>query len=192
LASQGDIVPQAASLVCWRAGRQHRRWFWARARSPALHVVVGSIKGRLRMPHSGVDPPDRRRCPCPCCCCCWRRCCYRHERQRRRLWHRHWRKARRPARSTSCEWEHSAGCRRRQRRWRRSSTGSGDGSIRCAPATAGGRGARRRVARAAGPRIRRAHVVRVGQREDGQKKEQEPPDRHARLHTQFDGSWGRF
>ena len=61
LASQGDIVPQAASLVCWRAGRQHRRWFWARARSPALHVVVDSLKGRLRMPHSGVDPPDRRR-----------------------------------------------------------------------------------------------------------------------------------
>ena len=61
MASQGDIVPQAASLVSWRAGRQHRRWFWARACSPALHVAAGSIKGRLRVPHSGIDPPDRRR-----------------------------------------------------------------------------------------------------------------------------------
>ena len=54
-------MPQAASLVCWRAGRQHHRWFWARACSPALHVAAGSLKGRLGMPHSGVDPPDRRR-----------------------------------------------------------------------------------------------------------------------------------
>ena len=45
----------------WRAGRQHRREYWASSCCPALHVAAGSLTGRLQMPHSGVEPPDRRR-----------------------------------------------------------------------------------------------------------------------------------
>jgi hypothetical protein len=45
----------------WRAGRQHRREYWVKSCSPALHVAAAGAKGRLRVPHSGVDPPDRRR-----------------------------------------------------------------------------------------------------------------------------------
>jgi hypothetical protein len=55
------LAAQAALLVSWRAGREHRRWFWAKARNPARHIAAGGGKGRLRLPHSGVDPPDRRR-----------------------------------------------------------------------------------------------------------------------------------
>ena len=55
------LAAQAALLVSWRAGREHRRWFWAKACSPARPFAAGGGKGRLRMPHSGVDPPDRRR-----------------------------------------------------------------------------------------------------------------------------------
>ena len=45
----------------WRAGRQHRHEYWVTACSPVLRVADGGDKGRLRVPHSGVDPPDRRR-----------------------------------------------------------------------------------------------------------------------------------
>jgi hypothetical protein len=45
----------------WRAGRQHRREYWVKSCSPALHVAAGGAKGRFRVPHAGVDPPGRRR-----------------------------------------------------------------------------------------------------------------------------------
>ena len=34
----------------WRAGRQHRREYWVKSCSPALHVAASGAKGRLRVP----------------------------------------------------------------------------------------------------------------------------------------------
>ena len=35
------LAAQAALLVSWRAGREHRRWFWAKACSPARPFAAG-------------------------------------------------------------------------------------------------------------------------------------------------------